>query len=106
MEVVGDHGELEAGLLGLSRVLDELRRAVLLGRQGVAELGHVRRVSPEAAYETRSASSTLRAPSRRTRYSRWARVSARAKRRSVGDSGAGKSANETVEARLWRPPRA
>src|SRR5919197_257565 len=40
MEVVGDECEGEAGFLGLARVANEVIREVLLGREGVAELGH------------------------------------------------------------------
>jgi hypothetical protein len=42
--VVGADGEVESGLLGGDRVVDELTRAVLLAHQGVSELSHAGRV--------------------------------------------------------------
>jgi hypothetical protein len=40
VEVIGDQPELEAGLLGGTRLADELLRRMVLGREGEAELGH------------------------------------------------------------------
>jgi hypothetical protein len=40
VEVVGDQPEVEAGLLGELRVVDEVVRKVLLGGERVSDLGH------------------------------------------------------------------
>ena len=40
VEVIGDETEREARLLGRVSLADELLRAVILGREGEAELGH------------------------------------------------------------------
>jgi len=59
MEVVRDQGELEAGLLGGARALDELTRRALLRRQRVADPRHGVSASPTPKAETGSGTSAL-----------------------------------------------
>ena len=63
--------------------------------QLVRELVCLAALPLQVLYVKRAASSPRRASPRWTRYSRWARVSARAKRLSPGASGSGKSTSET-----------
>ncbi len=57
--VVGEHGELEASLLGQPGVADERAGVVALAHEGVAEAGHGRRPAHAGAGLHRSLSSSL-----------------------------------------------